>query len=245
MKRIEYIVAKYNGISIKEIRLDVRDRRFARPRQISMSLCRELTKHSLSEVGTYFNNRHHTTVLAASRQIRKLCLASDSFNLQYEIQKQLVLSEKIKFEEKNPMMEKARVGATDIIYLMQSSGLTNFTYQNLERMVRKYAQERFLISDVRRLRDRLEEMTASGAIKLRTIEGHKFYYLPQSMRVEPAPDHDDTPDELKQAEEKWTAAFLREPGRFTSLKLKPSAPPERPTREPERTCGISTIYDEV
>ena len=50
---------------------DTRERRIARPRQIAMSLCREMTKKSLPAIGRYFH-RDHTTVLYADQEMPRL-----------------------------------------------------------------------------------------------------------------------------------------------------------------------------
>ena len=44
----------------------------ARPRQVAMALCKELTNHSLPEIGDAFGGRDHTTVLHACRLIKQL-----------------------------------------------------------------------------------------------------------------------------------------------------------------------------
>ena len=44
----------------------------ARPRQVAMALCKELTDHSLPEIGDAFGGRDHTTVLHACRKIKEL-----------------------------------------------------------------------------------------------------------------------------------------------------------------------------
>jgi len=44
----------------------------ARPRQLAMALCKELTNHSLPEIGDAFGGRDHTTVLHACRKINEL-----------------------------------------------------------------------------------------------------------------------------------------------------------------------------
>ena len=51
-----------------------RSRNFARPRQIAMSLARELTNHSFPEIGEAFGSRHHTTVMHACEEIEQLRL---------------------------------------------------------------------------------------------------------------------------------------------------------------------------
>jgi chromosomal replication initiator protein len=49
-----------------------RTRSVARPRQVAMALARELTEHSLPEIGDAFGGRDHTTVIHACEQVRKL-----------------------------------------------------------------------------------------------------------------------------------------------------------------------------
>jgi chromosomal replication initiator protein len=44
----------------------------ARPRQVAMALAKELTNHSLPEIGDSFGGRDHTTVLHACRKIKEL-----------------------------------------------------------------------------------------------------------------------------------------------------------------------------
>jgi chromosomal replication initiator protein len=49
-----------------------RNRTVARPRQMAMSLAKELTQHSLPELGDFFGGRDHTTVIHACRKIDEL-----------------------------------------------------------------------------------------------------------------------------------------------------------------------------
>ena len=49
-----------------------RNRSVARPRQIAMALSKELTNHSLPEIGDAFGGRDHTTVLHACRKVKSL-----------------------------------------------------------------------------------------------------------------------------------------------------------------------------
>jgi chromosomal replication initiator protein len=49
-----------------------RNRSLARPRQIAMALSKELTNHSLPEIGDAYGGRDHTTVLHACRKISEL-----------------------------------------------------------------------------------------------------------------------------------------------------------------------------
>jgi len=65
-------VAEYYKVKVAELLSKRRSRSVARPRQVGMYLCKELTNHSLPEIGDAFGGRDHTTVLHACRQIKEL-----------------------------------------------------------------------------------------------------------------------------------------------------------------------------
>lgn len=65
-------VAEYYKIKVADLLSKRRNRSVARPRQVAMSLCKELTNHSLPEIGDAFGGRDHTTVLHACRTIKKM-----------------------------------------------------------------------------------------------------------------------------------------------------------------------------
>ena len=69
---IQKAVADYFKIKVAEMYSQKRNRAIARPRQVAMSLCRDLTHHSLPEIGEAFGGRDHTTVLHACRTIADL-----------------------------------------------------------------------------------------------------------------------------------------------------------------------------
>ncbi|MFP5374060.1 MAG: chromosomal replication initiator protein DnaA [Gammaproteobacteria bacterium] len=69
---IQKTVADYYGLQVKDLLSKRRTRSLARPRQMAMALAKELTEHSLPEIGDAFAGRDHTTVLHACRQIRHL-----------------------------------------------------------------------------------------------------------------------------------------------------------------------------
>lgn len=69
---IQKIVAEYYKIRTADLLSSKRSRSIARPRQIAMALAKELTKHSLPEIGSAFGGRDHTTVLHATRKIKSL-----------------------------------------------------------------------------------------------------------------------------------------------------------------------------
>ncbi len=69
---IQKVVAEYYKIKMADILSKRRNRSIARPRQVAMSLAKELTNHSLPEIGDAFGGRDHTTVLHACRKIAEL-----------------------------------------------------------------------------------------------------------------------------------------------------------------------------
>ncbi len=66
---IQKTVAEYFKIRVSDLLSARRSRSITRPRQIAMSLAKELTNHSLPEIGDAFGGRDHTTVLHACRKI--------------------------------------------------------------------------------------------------------------------------------------------------------------------------------
>ena len=69
---IQKTVSDYYNIKLSDLLSSKRNRSLARPRQLSMSLAKELTNHSLPEIGESFGGRDHTTVLHACRRILEL-----------------------------------------------------------------------------------------------------------------------------------------------------------------------------
>jgi len=72
IENIQKTVAEYFKIRVAELLSKKRTRSIARPRQIAMALAKELTNHSLPEIGDAFGGRDHTTVLHACRKIAEL-----------------------------------------------------------------------------------------------------------------------------------------------------------------------------
>ena len=72
IENIQKTVAQFFKIKIDDLISSGRSRSIARPRQIAMSLAKELTNHSLPEIGKAFGGRDHTTVLHACRKIAEL-----------------------------------------------------------------------------------------------------------------------------------------------------------------------------
>lgn len=69
MDAIQKTVADYYKIKVADIFSKKRTRAIARPRQIAMWLCREVTSHSFPEIGDAFGGRDHTTVIHAVKTI--------------------------------------------------------------------------------------------------------------------------------------------------------------------------------
>jgi chromosomal replication initiator protein len=69
---IQRSVAEYYKIKMADMLSKRRNRSIARPRQVAMSLSKELTNHSLPEIGDAFGGRDHTTVIHACKQVGKL-----------------------------------------------------------------------------------------------------------------------------------------------------------------------------
>lgn len=72
IENIQKTVADYYKIKVAEMYSKKRSRNFSRPRQVAMSLARELTNHSFPEIGEAFGGRHHTTVMHACQEIESL-----------------------------------------------------------------------------------------------------------------------------------------------------------------------------
>ena len=72
IENIQKTIAEYYKIRVADLLSKRRNRSIARPRQLAMALCKELTNHSLPEIGDAFGGRDHTTVLHACRKISEL-----------------------------------------------------------------------------------------------------------------------------------------------------------------------------
>lgn len=72
IKKIQKTVANYYNVKISDIVSKKRSKSIVLSRQISMSLIKKLTKNSLKEIGYYFNQKKHTTVIYSCQKINKL-----------------------------------------------------------------------------------------------------------------------------------------------------------------------------
>ena len=72
IENIQKTVAEYFKIRVADLLSKRRSRSITRPRQLAMALAKELTNHSLPEIGEAFGGRDHTTVLHACKKIKEL-----------------------------------------------------------------------------------------------------------------------------------------------------------------------------
>ncbi len=71
VENIQKTVADYYKVRVADLLSKRRSRSIARPRQVAMALAKELTSHSLPEIGDAFGGRDHTTVLHACKRIKE------------------------------------------------------------------------------------------------------------------------------------------------------------------------------
>jgi chromosomal replication initiator protein len=84
VENIQKTVAEYYKIKVSDILSKRRSRSVARPRQMAMALAKELTNHSLPEIGNAFGGKDHTTVLHACRKINALREESHDIKEDYQ-----------------------------------------------------------------------------------------------------------------------------------------------------------------
>ena len=71
VEKIQRVVAEYYNMEPSDMKTRRRSRSLSYPRQVAMFLARELTVHSLPEIGEFFGGRDHTTVLHACGKIQR------------------------------------------------------------------------------------------------------------------------------------------------------------------------------
>ncbi len=84
IENIQKVVAEFYNLRTSDLLSAKRTRSIARPRQIAMALSKELTNHSLPEIGERFGGRDHTTVLYATRKVRELRASDYRLNDDYQ-----------------------------------------------------------------------------------------------------------------------------------------------------------------
>lgn len=85
MSNIKKVVSQYYNLRLTDMDSKSRARSLARPRQIAMALSKELTNHSLPEIGDEFGGRDHTTVLHAQRKVAELRESDPKIEEEYRI----------------------------------------------------------------------------------------------------------------------------------------------------------------
>ena len=85
IENIQKTVAEYYKLRVADLLAERRSRSIARPRQVAMALAKELTNHSLPEIGDAFGGRDHTTVLHACGRIRGLRESDQRIGEDYQI----------------------------------------------------------------------------------------------------------------------------------------------------------------
>jgi chromosomal replication initiator protein len=83
VENIQKTVAEYYKIRVADLLSAKRTRSVTRPRQAAMALAKELTNHSLPEIGQLFGGRDHTTVLHACRKVVELKESDGKFAEDY------------------------------------------------------------------------------------------------------------------------------------------------------------------
>ena len=83
IENIQKTVAEFYKIRISDLKSSRRTRSITRPRQIAMALAKEVTNHSLPEIGEAFGGRDHTTVLHACRKTKELRQSDFKINEDY------------------------------------------------------------------------------------------------------------------------------------------------------------------
>ena len=83
IENIQKTVADYYKVRMADLLSKRRSRSVARPRQVAMALAKELTSHSLPEIGDAFGGRDHTTVMHACKRIKELRSAEQRMTEDY------------------------------------------------------------------------------------------------------------------------------------------------------------------
>ena len=84
IENIQKTAAEYYKVKVADLLSKRRSRSIARPRQMAMALSKELTNHSLPEIGDHFGGRDHTTVIHACRKVKELVQDNSDFAEDYK-----------------------------------------------------------------------------------------------------------------------------------------------------------------
>lgn len=85
LENIQKTVAEYFRVKVSDLHSARRSRSITRPRQVAMALSKELTQHSLPEIGQAFGGRDHTTVIHACRKVAELREGDANVDNDYKI----------------------------------------------------------------------------------------------------------------------------------------------------------------
>ncbi|QUW04011.1 chromosomal replication initiator protein DnaA [Chloracidobacterium validum] len=80
IEMIQRVVSDHYGLRVADLKSKNNSRNIAVPRQVAMYLCKQLTNHSLPEIGRHFGNKHHTTVLHSCEKISRLYQKQSDFH---------------------------------------------------------------------------------------------------------------------------------------------------------------------
>ncbi|OYT71421.1 MAG: chromosomal replication initiator protein DnaA [Chloracidobacterium sp. CP2_5A] len=80
IEMIQRVVSDHYGLRVADLKSKNNSRNIAVPRQVAMYLCKQLTNHSLPEIGRHFGNKHHTTVLHSCEKIARLYQTQSDFH---------------------------------------------------------------------------------------------------------------------------------------------------------------------
>ena len=90
IEEIQKRVAEHYNIRLADMHSARRARAVARPRQVAMWLCKQLTPRSLPEIGRKFGGRDHTTVMHAVRKVEELLVSDRSLAEDIELLRRML-----------------------------------------------------------------------------------------------------------------------------------------------------------
>lgn len=113
------VCAKYN-IPPTALKGDNRERRVARPRQVACYIGRQLTTYSLPQIGLWYGNRDHTTILHACRKVESLMRESPAFAGEVASLKDEIAGSKSRFKTEARRLGAVLGGAEFVLDLEQT-----------------------------------------------------------------------------------------------------------------------------
>ncbi len=84
LKAIEEVVISHYNVSRNDIHSGNKSKNVALTRQVCMYIAKLLTDSSYQEIGKYFGNKRHTTVIFAIKKVKEKCKGSVEFKLEIE-----------------------------------------------------------------------------------------------------------------------------------------------------------------